>query len=336
MADAVTDFAFTDPTLRPGPVVWPGLRTVPGAAGGGWAALPWLAEAVATPARMQAFAVAWKDDPYSLDLAQQFREAIAEKCGAPGHPRLAVESNLVPFSVGRFARPNPYEAQVVDHILAHPNFPRRGERTALVIPTVTGPARRVLGALAQGNPAVARRLVALTGDGISVNALFRDGEFAWPVRTVPVPLVLFTHTDPFDWDEPGDPPAPRGYELVPPGKPGEVRSSTEDVQLFNTLIRVVARGAFADGTGRVADGPDALAGRFRALSPPFFDPSGNRVSGSGEHIVVLRPTRPVEGTVMFADALIEVWTREPGRPWVRLHARPVVQAVRPAGWGGDE
>jgi hypothetical protein len=333
MADAVTDFVFNDPSLRPGPAVLPGLRAAPGAAGGPWAMLPWLAEVAAEPPRMQAFAVAWKDDPYALDLCQQFRDVIAEQGARPNRPPLAVEASFVPFSAGRFARANPYEAQVVDHILGH--LPRRGERTLLVIPTVTAPARRVLGAIAQGNPAAARRLVAVTGDGIPVNALFRDGEFAWPVRAVPIPLVLFTHTDPFDWDEPGDPNPPRGYELLPPARPGDVKNSTEDIQLFTTMLRVLARGAFADGRDRIADGADALAERFRSLAPAVFDSSGNRLAGSGEHVVVLRPTpRSADSGPTYPDAVIDVYTRRDGG-WVRLRSRPVVQTARPNGGPGE-
>ncbi|MFM8271598.1 MAG: hypothetical protein ACKODX_04605, partial [Gemmata sp.] len=286
--------------------------------------------------RIQAFAVAWKDDPYSLDLTQQFREALAEQGGASGRPRLGVEANFVPFSSGRFARPNPYEAQIVDHLLAHPNFPKRGDRTVLVIPAVTAPARRVLGALAQGNPGVARRLVAVTGDGISVNTLFRDGEFAWPVRSVPIPLVLFTHADPFDWDVPGDPPAPPGYELRPPAGLAEVRNSTEDIELFTLLTRVVARGAFPEGGDRLAAGADQLAERFRGLTPRFFDDSGNRLGGAGEHVVVMRPTPRVEGAVSFPDAVLEVWVRKPGGAWDRIRSRPVVQTVRPTDGGPSE
>jgi hypothetical protein len=338
MAEAVTDFVLTDPGLRPGPAVLPGLRAVPGAAGGGWAALAWLAELRAAPpgvpalpgeqvprAGVQAFAVVWEDDPYSEDLYDQFRDAIVRQGSRPGRPWLQIDRSFVPFSAGRFARPNPHEAHIVDQILAH--IPRRGERTLLVVPTVTAPARRVIGALAQGNPAAARRVVAVTGDGIPVNALFRDGEFAWPVRALPIPLVLFTHADPFDWDEPSDPDPPPGYALRPPARPTEAASSTEDVLLFNTLVRVLARGAFPDG-GRVVPGPDALAERFRRIEPAFFDPSGNRVTGSGEHVVVLRPTGRVEGVPTYPDATIEVWTRPDGGRWKRVHARPVVQTER--------
>ena len=347
MAEAVADFVLTDPALRPGPAVLPGMRSVFGAAGGGWAMLPWLAEMNTVPpgvaafpdapsARpgVPAFAVAWKDDPYSLDLSQQFREVFAEQGALPGRPRLAVESTLLPFSAGRFARPNPYEAQVVDHILA--NLPRRGERTVIVVPTVTAPARRVLGALAQGSPGAARRLVAVTGDGIPVNALYRDGEFAWPVRAIPIPLVLFTHTDPFDWDEANDHAPPPGYALRPPARPGDTRSSTEDVLLFNTMARVLTRGAFPDGSGRVVAGADALADRFAALAPPFFDTAGNRLAGSGEHVVVLRPTPRVDGAVTYPDAVLDVYTRGDGGPWLRIHSRPVVQTVRPTDRAANE
>jgi hypothetical protein len=340
MAEAVTDFALTDPALRPGPVVLPGLRAVPGGAGGPWAMLPFLAQMQAetpgvpafageqaNPPGIPAFAVAWKDDPYSLDLAEQFRDRFAAQGHLPGRPRLSVESIYIPFSVGRFSRPNPYEAQVVDHILA--NLPRRGERTILVVPTITAPARRLLGALAMGTPGSARRLVAVTGDGIPVNALFRDGEFAWPVRSIPIPLVLFTHTDPFDWDEAGDHVPPRGYELHPPAKPGDVRNSTEDIQLFSLMTVVLTRGAFPDGANRVVDGPDALAARFRDPAFGFFAPTGDRPSGSGEHVVVLRPTARIEGVVTYPDAVLEVWTRRGGAQWNRIHARPVVQTVRP-------
>ncbi|MBY0459864.1 MAG: hypothetical protein K2V38_21305, partial [Gemmataceae bacterium] len=297
---------------------------------------PWLGELAADPPAVQGFAVAWDDDPYSIDLKDRFREAVAVQGQQPGRPRVSIESSLVPFSSGRFARPNPYEARIVDFILKNPNFPRPGERTVIVVPTVSAPARRVLGAFVQASPEAAQRLVAVTGDGISVNTLFRDGEFAWPVRAVPVPLVLFTHADPFDWDEVGDPTPPAGYELRPPANPGEVRHTTEDIMLFTTMVRVLARGAYPDGgTGRVVPGADALAERFRTLSPKFFDDAGNRQLGSGEHVVVLRPT-PAPRGVGAPDATLEVWTPGSGRPWLRLHARPLVQTTRPTDTEGDQ
>ena len=139
----------------------------------------------------------------------------------------------------------------------------------------------------------------------------------------------------YAWDEAGDHIPPRGYELHPPVKPSDVKNSTEDIQLFTILSAVLARGAFPDGTNRVIDGPDALVERFRALSPAFFDASGNRRTGSGEHVVVLRPTPRLEGVVIYPDAVIDVYTRKGGE-WVRIHSRPVVQTMRPNDWGGTE
>jgi hypothetical protein len=60
----------------------------------------------------------------------------------------------------------------------------------------------------------------------------------------------------------------------------------------------------------------------------LFDKTGNRSRGSGEHVVVVRPTPRVEGAVTATDAVIEVWTRANGE-WARRHARPVVQTIRP-------
>ena len=91
----------------------------------------------------------------------------------------------------------------------------------------------------------------MTGDGIGVNTFFRDRDFAWPVRSIPVPVVLFTHADPFAWDVPGGPAPPRDYLLSPP-EPGGTRSSTEDIQHFTRLTRIVAAGLFPDGGKEIA------------------------------------------------------------------------------------
>ncbi|QJW95362.1 hypothetical protein [Frigoriglobus tundricola] len=213
MAEAVTDFVLTDPGLRPGPAVLPGLRAVPGAVGGGWAALTWLAELSAPPPGvaplpdvraagpgLPAFAVAWKDAPYSLDLCQQFREVLA----AQGAPRPPAGGDRVHGPAVQRRPVLPPEPVRGPGGRSHPGEPaaaRRADARGAADRDRAGPpgAQRP----GPGEPRRARRLVAITGDGIPVNALFRDGEFAWPVRAIPVPLVLFTHTDPLDWDEPG-------------------------------------------------------------------------------------------------------------------------------------
>ncbi len=326
MADAVTDFVLSDPALRPGPIGWPGLRTLPACAAGPLPALGTL-KAESTPDGLlcPAFAIEWRDDPYSTDLSIKFREAFRRRTGpGSGLPQVVMEINHVPFSTGRMNRPNPAEAEVAEHVLE--DMPPPGTRTVFVVPSVSAPMRRVLRALVQGNPQIGRRLVAVTGDGLGVNTLFRDRDFAWPVRSLPIPLVSFTHADPFAWDVPGtEPTPPKGYELEPP-PPGGARSSTEDNQLFTRLTRVVAAAAFPAGTDTMVQTPDLLAENLRSLKPAFFDSKGNRVSSSGEHIVVLRPVFPGEAPPdhPHLDAWLEIYAHRPGSSgWQLIHKRPL-------------
>jgi hypothetical protein len=334
MAAAVTDFVFADPTLRPGPAVWPELLRAGGRAGGA-DPLPWLADLAPGAQRAQAFAVAWKDDPYSLDLAQQFREAIAARGGAGGHAAerrgqlRAVQHRAVRAAEparGADRRRHPRPPRVPEAGRPHGAGAADGHR-----PGPAGAGGAQPGCVRAG-PAAGR----VTGDGIPVNALFRDGEFAWPVRALPGPLGAVHPRRPIRLGPArrGAPP-PAGYELAPPARPGAGRHTTEDVQLFTTMARAVARGAFADGTGRVAAGADELHGRFRALAPAVFDPAGNRASGSGEHVVVLRPTPRVDGVVTYPDATLEVWTRGPGRGWARCTRCRSVQTARPNDGSGE-
>jgi len=304
MAEAVTDYVFSDDKLRPGPI--PAANVAP----------------------LLGFAIAWEDDDYSIDLSRQFRGEISKKTERPGGPWLGMVLDTVPFSVGRLNRPNAREAAVAEQILRQ--LPPPGSRTVLVLPTVSAPARRTLRALVQGNPAIGQQLVAMTGDGIGVNSFFRDRDFAWPVRSIPVPVVLFTHADPFAWDVPGGRAPPRGFELRPP-EPGGARSSTEDIQHFSRLTRIVAAGLFPAGGNEVAHSPDALAASLRSLKPAFFDADGNRQSGTGEHVVVLRPKPGQDVPIgpIHIDATLEVYVRQgEQRKWSELHVQPL---TRPSG-----
>jgi hypothetical protein len=342
MAAAVIDYVVRDLTLMPGSVGWPGFRTLGAGVVGAWPAVGGLADLASSGPAV--FAVEWEDDLYSEDLANSFKDAIEHRLTAHFDPTSLPRPNnapvfirdcipLIPYSVGGFWRPNPEEAVAVQEIAARLRPP--GNRSVLIVPTgSSAPARRVLLALAERVPLVGRRVVAVTGDGIGVNTIYRDAEFAWPARSIPIQFVMFAHANPFGWDAPGGPTPPQGYELKP-------KNSTQDVLAFNELGRIVIDAAFPvndPGGVRVAGRADELMRRLRAkpgegsgyshrTAAPFFADNGDRHDPSGEHVVVLRPTfrygtaNPSNGP----DAVIEV--HRPGVDgWVLVASVPVVSA----------
>lgn len=310
MAEAVIDFTEHNPER---------LATPSQQAFGG------VASAVALHARLSAppkvLSVVWKDDPFSTDLHDRFGDALRGKL-----PR---ETWEVRYSIGSFATPNFYEARTAESILAVcRDNPTR--RILLILPTVTQPARRLLRALVEGEPRLRDRLVVVTGDGIPVNAFTRDGQFAWPVHALPVPVVLFTHNDPAGWDAPGSP-APPGYELRPP-------NTTEEVLHFARLGRILVEGVFGlggtPGVGSPA-GSAELCRRLHARSPAFFEPSGERRGGSGEYVVVLRPNPPESGPHGLPEATLDIYRRSTHRGWEKVNTLDIDQRrAKPNGPGG--
>jgi hypothetical protein len=277
MARAVVDFVWqARKDLRPGPLGESGGPDHPAA---------------------RAYVMAWQDDPYSVDLADQFVARIQEQDSkeVKVHPLL----DRIAYSVGTFTDPNPPEREVMDRILpdiaSHPN-----DRALLVLPAVTQPARRIIRAFAADSPLIGQRLVAVTGDGVSFNMLYRDGDVAWPVQELSVPLVFFAHQNPVAWTT-GDGPADTA-SLHPP-------TATDDVLLFADIIRLIAKAVYM---GEKVTDADKLAAKLRAADPPFFTPDGERRTGEGEYIVVLRPQFG-EGGRVSPQAAYEVYTRQKGQ-----------------------
>ena len=210
--------------------------------------------------------VTWTDDPFSEDLHTQFADALTQK-GA------AVTQLQVPFSVGRMHTANDGEALAGRGV--REQVARQPGRTLLMLPTVTNPARRLVREILMPQPELASRLVVATGDGIPVNALWRDASFAWPGRELPVPLVVFCHNDPTDWTDPGPP----GYRVEKP-------NATEEVRHFAEMGRAMTEAAFA--TDPRPDTP-RMRDNLQSLKPRLFGPDGERAIGTGEYVAVLRP-----------------------------------------------
>ena len=266
MAQAVVDFVYKHAELKLTPVPPPG-----------------------QPVR--ALLVTWSDDQYSIDLQAQFMAAMGK-----GRPT-TFDPWGVAFSVGGYLSPNAIEERTAQQIAAHLERVK-DERVLLVLPSTTQPARRLLQAILDTDPTAAGRLVVVTGDGIPVNAVLRDGEFAWPVGAVPVPLVLFAHSNPVDWDDAAPARAPSaGYEFRRP-------NGTEEANHFGKMAQILAEECFPADRATPAGGGQ-LVKRLKSLSPAFFDRNGERIEGTGEHVVVVRP--PPAPT-------LQVWKRD-GTKW---------------------
>jgi len=255
----------------------------------------------------RAYVMAWQDDPYSVDLADQFVARIQEQEGKADKngKRVSVHPLLdrIAYSVGTFTEPNPPEREVMDRIVpelaSHPD-----DRAILVLPAVSQPARRIIRAFAADSPLIGQRLVAVTGDGVSFNLLFRDGDVAWPVQELSIPLVFFAHQNPVAWNP--DDAAPDTGSL-------QRLTATDDVLLFADIIREIAVGVYM---GEKVTDADKLLTKLRTPSPlsgeMFFTEDGERRTGKGEHIVVLRPQFR-EGGRVDREAAYEVYARQKGQ-----------------------
>jgi hypothetical protein len=308
--------------------------------------------------------VRWNDDSYSSDLMTGFlgalqrlatREAAvdwlcATGCVTGGGPgaltagglpvrragrdgsgfRMALQSTpqQVDSSVGTFLTPNRFEAQAARYLLDLA-LDRPQRRPLLVVTGQAVPSRRFLRALVRLSPDYARRFVVATGDALSFNTVYRDRQVAWPVQDLPFPLVFFCHYDPVDPDA-----GFRYHRGTPdPVEVGTSTTGTEDVLLNGDIVEGLAQ-AFRDG--------DTFAGEAAGLAARLaelrlrdgrlgFDPAGRRLfregdrhTGTGEHVVCLKPV--FDGERVLPRAKLEVWSRyssrETGPVWV-LRGEPL-------------
>lgn len=307
-----------------------------------------------------AYMAIWEDDPYSMDLADRFYEALRLPAAwavvrewawlggfsaAGGFPfsgdsmaagtfRLALTPlpARIPFSEGGFSRPNRWETDaardVTDQLRQRPGQ----RRPLLIVPAASQPARRFLLGVERADPVLAGRFVVATGDSLAFNTIYRDRNLAWPVQDLPYPLVCFCHRNPVD-REAGF--RPHGEEdPAADYTQGSPATGTEDLLLYVDCIAALVQGAYRP-TGLVAD-PAALAARLRRLvvnrvghvilsdgeppapsSLPLFDEYGQRRTGTGEHIVCLRPA--VSDGRVLPRSTISVWAARQhggqGRRW---------------------
>jgi hypothetical protein len=247
---------------------------------------------------------------------------------------------VIDSSVGSFAMPNRYEAKVagdlLDQVLAEAPLAgvRRRPPRLLLVTGQDKPSRRFLRALARSAPGLARDFVVASGDAISFNTIYRDRQVAWPIQDLPFPLVFFCHQNPIDpeagFRPDGVGPRRPGGSRGPPA--GSSATGTEDILLYSEIVEALLladSGAGDPGAGPAADpaelgrrlaGARLLEGRlaFGAEGLPLFNSHGKRQSGTGEHVVCLRPR--CDGPRVLPEATIEVWSwtrTEDGYCWRR-------------------
>ncbi len=243
----------------------------------------------AKPDRLPVMTATWTDDRYSVDLQERFSEAV-EAMLPLEEQRLFAGQWGIPYSIGGFITPNIFEQQT-SRSMAQVLAELPDEKVLLVLPAVAQPAKRLLRALVQANPVAARKLVVVTGDGIPLNTVYRDGEFAWPVSALPVPVVLFLHNNPIAWDtQQNSVNPPAGYALRSP-------NGTEEEMHFNELGQRLFATCLPPGQPILTRG-QLLMERLQA-DRSFFDEHGERQRGTGEYVVVVDPRSTLPKLTVF-------------------------------------
>jgi hypothetical protein len=250
-----------------------------------------------------AYLVQWRDDPYSEDLYDHFKEAL----GKSPTGMFRSWSIDIPFSVGGFSQLNSWEADAVNKLMDELSSHPKQQRSLLVLPATPQSARRFLRGLERTDPAEASRFVVATGDGIDFNTIYRDRRLSWHIQNMPFTLVLFCHRNPvdpaaFQPDEPDSEPTASATT-------GKTNTSTQDLLLYRDIVGLIVDAACRK-TGTPANAERMKNHLREAQLPdgqPRFDEEGNQRGGAGEFVVVLQPVR--QGSRVLPQAKIQVWNR---------------------------
>lgn len=236
------------------------------------------------------YILGWMDSSYSLDLAERFRQSLPRVALAPATDdrpnRDPFWYRTIPHSIGTFGRPNADERKVAGELLDELERRPDQRQALLVLPANSWPARRMLHALARAAPTMTGRFVVVNGDAIDFNTVYRDGNLTWPVQDLPFQLVFFCHRNPVD-RKAGFRAGTAGDVVVQDlGATTDADTGTYDLLLYADLVAALTEAAFQGG--RLLGDANAVDRNLRASR---FDPAGNRLDGSGEHVVYLQPER---------------------------------------------
>jgi hypothetical protein len=277
----------------------------------------------------------WHDDPYSLDLTGRFSEVLQQPLAArsvgrawgmttgftaTGAPPLDLHglysepvAEHIDYTVGLYDQPNRLEATAVQRLIETKTMQYPAQQRPLLVLTAgsSQAARRFLRGLFAAEPKDARRFIVATGDGLSFNTVYRDRNVAWRFQEMPLNLVFFCHRNPVDKDAGFQ--AEGEVQAAPPDQ-GSPTTGTEDLLLNMDIVEALVLGAREKWPANADDLGTQLAkarwknGRiaYGSDGSSLFDLQGNRMSGTGEHLVWLRPARRPR-KLGESLASIEVW-----------------------------
>jgi hypothetical protein len=296
----------------------------------------WPHEPTKQPYAMHA--VAWQDERYSLDMYEMFKKEFEKEFPQGSFHEVA----SIHGSIGGFNQPAPPEQVVVGMFLARPKPVT--PNSFLVLPTQSVRMRRFLINLHGRSASVARNLVVLNGDAISLNAVYRDRDVIWNILDLPFSLVFFAHRNPIDHDA-DFPTITEEGDVIGQGN----TTATNDVLLFRDVFEAILYAAYDDA--RLLNDPFTVRDRLRescwhspepgskeaphvchprvhelgAKPQRLFDDAGDRQIRTGEHIVWLKPFFTEQGVDL--KSMISVWTLPPA-----ARAEEGRPAAAPGGW----
>jgi hypothetical protein len=258
--------------------------------------------------------LAWQDDPYSGDLAQQFGDNW--RIPTTTTPNPTVWFHRIAHSVGSLNHPNRLEAQAISELVKDSAAATVRGRELLVIPGAVAPVRRILRGLLRVDPNERFLWIVTAGDAIDWNTIYRDRHLAWSIEDVPFPLILFMHRNPVERQLSKG----RGFEPEGSGK-GASPTGTDDMLLYRDIGQALVRSCFQER--ELLGDPDELLHRLREERDDqgysIFDALGNRSGKGGEFITVLRPL--FEGLQLLPRSQIEVYNRDPTtQQWKKIES----------------
>ncbi len=164
--------------------------------------------------------------------------------------------------------------------------------------------------MSRGTESRMRGLTVVAGDTLDFNTIYRDWQELWPSIDLPYRLVFFCHENPVD--------ETAGFVRDPSAAQRHLATGTENLLLDKDIIQSLVEGwkLLTD-----TEGPRELASCLKRLKyipngpicvsgmdylPNLFDYEGNRMPGTGEHLVTLFP--PSLNKQPNGASQIEVWS----------------------------